>query len=349
MIKKFLIWLLIRILIILAIAEISCRIFIDKKYFQSVDLYKEWDKKRPFDFIFIGSSRMAAAILPDIFKNDSDQVVINAGRGYSTAVIHYKALTQILEQDKNALKNCKVIIEAPGGVSYIEDGSRWFYDEDPHLIVPYLKTADIVEYVFKNKNSLVNKIDLVLLYSFAAWRDCFYEREQIQIFSDYHLKRMDVRFLGGPDQHEKSENIAARGGTKSDSATIKIARQLAYQARNQDISEQKVLTMKDIENSMISKICSLIRKNGGQVFLLDMPESSVLQSIYETPVAKENKKLFDQWLSDNKIRLIVTPFVYTDADFPDNFHLRESRVEEFSELALYAVQQYCAKNPTKAR
>jgi hypothetical protein len=349
MIKKFLIWFLIRILIVVAIAEISCRIFIDKKYFQSVDLYKEWDKSRPLDCIFIGSSRMAAAILPDVFKNDSDQVVINVGRGYSTAVIHYKALTQILQQDNNALKNCKVIIEAPGGVCYIEDGSRWFYDEDPHLIVPYLKTTDIVEYVFKNKNSLVNKLDLTLLYTFAAWRDCFYEREQIQIYTDYHLKRMDARFLSASEQHKKSEDIAARGGTKTDSATIKIARKLAYQARKQDISEQKLLTMEELENSMISKICSLIRKNGGQVYLLDMPESSVLQSIYETPIAKENKKLFDQWLTVNKIPLIITPFVYTDADFPDNFHLRESRAEEFSEMALYAVQQYNTAHLTKVR
>jgi hypothetical protein len=347
MIKKFLIWFLIRLLVVLVLFETYCRIFVDKRYFQSINLYSHWEKSHPIDYLFIGSSRTAVSLIPEVFKNNTSKEVINAGRGYSTSMIHYKALAYVLKCNKDALKNCNVLIEAPGGICFTDDGSVWFQDENPHLIVPYINRKDMLEYIFRNKSSITDKVDLTLLYSFASWRDCFYLRERMQIRFDYHLNKMDEKIIiGGHRNNTATNKIAAKGGTKNDSATVKMARQLAVVLANKEISEQKILTQADLGKSMINKICTLITRNGGQVYLLNMPLASVQSNIYATEVARKNKQLFDQWLLAKNIPIINISFEYTDQDFPDYWHLSESRAEEFSKSVLDALQKYKKKNGT---
>jgi hypothetical protein len=64
----------------------------------------------------------------------------------------------------------------------------------------------------------------------------------------------------------------------------------------------------------------------------------VIQEIYETDIAQNNITVFNQWIEMNNIPLIRAPFSSVDEDFPDLFHLRASRAEEYTDSLLLAYK-----------
>src|SRR5689334_20241347 len=60
-------------------------------------------------YIMVGSSRIAAAVVPDAS-------IVNFGQGFSTTGEHLLGLRRILDRDKNALRGKVVCIEAPAGL-----------------------------------------------------------------------------------------------------------------------------------------------------------------------------------------------------------------------------------------
>jgi len=331
------------------ILEVFSRLCIDPLYFSSIDTYRIKENKSEqslidqiigkykktlaerIDYLFIGSSRVAAAIdAREIETLEINSNVINAGRGYSTGGINYMALKSLLRRNKNIFKGSKVCIELPGGTAYERNFNTYAYHVDermPHLILPYINLPDLVKFLKYSNNSLSIKIQVIGFYSSSFYRTVPFIKENRKKISS---KITDVL----ADNHENGGNISSSGGIKSDSRAILEARKLAIQWAEENIDEQKgqqPVTFNDLDNSMLNAINELIKSNGGELILYDMPISSTQQRIYETKLSQENKDIFDQWAQINGIRIIHLPdFEYHDNDFPDLWHLSSERKKEFT-------------------
>lgn len=327
------------------ICEIGCRIFIDHEYFKRTNLYNQVNANDTIDYIFIGSSRTAASIVPEVFSNSSHEISINAGRGYSTAQVHYRALRYLVRRNQNALRNCAVFLEAPSGICYTERGEEWIFEGNTQLLIPYIDRNDLFEFLRDAKDPGKTKIDVVLLYYSAAWRDCFFVREKTDNLFKYHLAKLDMIFNIGESGQPDDSDLTGKGGIKQDSVSIKAVRKFAYEVVSSDIKKQTLISHEDMDNSMLAKISQLVTDAGGQVYLFDTPLSTVIHKIYETDVAVASKMTFDQWIHKNGIPVIKARFYYTDEDFPDLFHLKESRAEEFTDSLMIAYKTYVYNKP----
>jgi hypothetical protein len=329
---------------LIIVAEIGCRIIIDPIYFKKMNLYSQVKEKDTIDYIFIGSSRTAGSIVPEVFAVNDHEISINAGRGYSTGQTHYRALRYLIRRNPDVLKGCAVFLEAPSGMCYTETGEEWIYEDNSQLLIPYLNRNDLHEFLREAKAPVMLKIDVILLYYFASWRDCFFIREKLDTKIKYHLGKLDMIY-GEKDPNKSVESdLKALGGIKQDSVSVMAVRKFAYDVVLSDIKNQVLLSQQDLDNSMLARITSLVSNAGGKVYLFDPPLSTVINRIFETDIAVRNKKTFDQWINKKGIPVIKAPFNFTDEDFPDLFHLKASRAEEYTDSLWIAYKAYLNHN-----
>jgi hypothetical protein len=338
MVRNFLFRFLIFFVSLFIIFEIICRIFIDPVYFERTNLYSQVNEKDTVDYIFIGTSRTAASIVPEVFGNDSHKIAVNAGRGYSTSQTQYRALRFLLRRNPDVLKNCAVFLEAPMGICYTENGRIWIYESYAYLLIPYMDQKDLFEFLLKAEDPVRTKTDVVLLYGFASWRDCFYIREKMDRRVKYYLGKITELSVAKKTETQHNSNMQEKGGIRQDSISVKVVRKLAHDVVPEVIKSQTPLSLSDMDDSMLNRINQLVTGAGGRVYLFDSPLSSVIQKIYETDLAKANKKVFDLWIDQKGIPVIKASFGYSDEDFPDLFHLRASRAEEYTDSLLNAYQ-----------
>lgn len=338
MLKKFLFRFFIFLLVVFVIFEIGCRIYLDKSYFSRLNIYSEVDESDTISYIFIGSSRTAVSIIPEVFTKDTDKIAVNAGRGYGTIQMQYRALKYLLKRNPGALYNCTVFIEAPMGICSTENGDDWVEDNNPHLLIPYLDIKDLFEFLKTADESFNTKLHVVLLYSFASWRDCFFKREVTDVWINYQLEKYEKQIIAAKENKNSDADMLAKGGVKLDPISVKIARQVARDIVPVKISQQTPLQIEDMKHSMLNKINLLVKDAGGRICLFDTPLSTVIRKIYETETAKNNIVVFSKWIEENNIPLIRASFSSVDEDFPDLFHIRASRTEEYTDSLLIAYK-----------
>ncbi len=338
MLKKFLIRFILFILILFAIFEIGCRLFLDDSYFSRLNIYSDVKQTDTISYIFIGSSRTAVSVIPEVFAKNPNKITVNAGRGYGTIQMQYRALNYLLKRNPDALKNCTVFIEAPMGICSTESGKNWVEDNNPHLIIPYIDQTDLFEFIRTADESLNIKMHVVLLSYFASWRDCFFEREIADVWINYQLEKYEKQIMEGREKKKSDADMLAKGGVKLDPISVKIARRIARDIVPVRIRQQTPLHINVMESSMLNKINLLVTDAGGQVCLFDTPLSSVIREIYETEIAKKNIVVFNKWIEKNNIPFIRASFSSVDEDFPDLFHLRASRAEEYTDSLLIAYK-----------
>ncbi|MBN1598295.1 MAG: hypothetical protein JW894_08370 [Bacteroidales bacterium] len=340
MLQKFLIRFLLYFVLTLVILEISCRIFVDDNYFSRLNIYSDVENSDTISYIFIGSSRTAVSIVTEVFTKTPDKIAINAGRGYGTMQMQYRALEHLLKRNPDALKNCTVFIEAPMGICNTENGKDWVEDNNPHLLIPYINKKVLYEFLRTANESFNMKLNVILLYYFASWRDCFFIREVADVWINYQFEKYENIFLTKNNRGNNNADMLAKGGVKLDPISVKIARKVARNIVPVKINEQTPLQLEDMKSSMLYKINRLVTEAGGQICLFDTPVSSVIREIYVTDIAKNNIKVFSQWIEMNYIPLIRASFSSVDEDFPDLFHLRASRAEEYTDSLLIAYKKF---------
>ena len=343
--KKFIIF----SLLFLGILELFSRVVIDPFYFYTVNTYNEKSAKdlksilnadtKHVDYLFIGSSRIPATINPDLIKKLSDgKTVINAGRGYMTAGIHYQALKYKLNQHPDYLKNALVFIEYPGPNIYtnpFKDDKFRVHEEKnnpansmPHLMLPYMDTKSLKDFFFESPNSLAVKSEMALLTS-GLYRSSEFINE--------YFNRLSMTKIFA----ESASGLADEGGIRNDNmdAAIEEAKENA-KVEKKEIEEQPALTKALLDKSSLAAIYKLVTEHGGKLIMFDMPLHSVQKDIYSTPKAKASKAILEEWMKEKGIDVIHVPeFQYSDKDFPDTWHLGIDRRDEFSTLLFEEIEK----------
>lgn len=339
---KFWLNCLIFILLPIILVELLFRFipFVNNFYLSKTDVvYAVRSDDTRKHYYFIGSSHVAAAINDKIFNSQlrSDSITtFNLGRGSSTSTVFYLALVKLAQQ--GLLNNAKVFIEAPRGLAYYKDskyGGEWINNENIHLLIPYLDSHTFVEFWRYSENSFSTKIDVSLNYLLYTMRVSSLTREILQRNSFKELINKISAYPGNkkinlPESQSKNK-LTTKGGIKADSLSIADARKHAYGYFNEEAHNQKIISVSSWQRSRLNDIMKLLDEYNCELVLYDMPISSVEAQIFQTDIAKQNIVNFLKFLEGHNTPYISFDFSgYTDADFPDLWHLSQKKSKEYS-------------------
>lgn len=338
-------------LVFFIIIELFARIVLDPVYFATIDTYNLPSKglskifgveKTPeVDYLFIGSSRVPAAINANVFmEKDSGSVAIVAGRGYTTPEIHYRAIKNRLKKFPDYLKNTVVFLEYPNAPIYTnlfeEDEFKVFESEQTkqesmaHLLLPHLDFQSFLNFLVKSENSFGVRMEMIPLYFFSSYRTIFFVNER--------WGRLDK-----PIFKDKSSKLSDDGGIRGD--RIEQANQLAIEMADQtrqSISEAPPLTFHALKQSSLAYLSELVSENGGKLILFQMPMHSMQIDVYDNEKSIKDILIFELWLKQNNIPLLkIHDFNYSDKDFPDTWHLGRDKRDEFTKELFTVYQNHC--------
>lgn len=284
-------------------------------------------------FIFYGSSRVAAAIVPEIIDKkltNCKVCTINAGRGMTTSSDYFLSIKKLAE--KRLLENSVIFLEAPGGLCPLSDNYKdyWVDDRNIHTIVPYINFTTLKEFWRYSKNNFSVKFRVTVHYFFytariiALFKEIFHKNS----FTDLVIKAIKKYRTG-----EIHANITNRGGIKIDSADIKRARKIALDYAKSDILNQHIITSSDWNKSRLNDIYQLTRLNNCKLVIYEMPLSSVQAEVYKTEISMQNINIFKRYIDSTHITFIDLKLnKYSDKDFPDLWHISSEKACEYTNM-----------------
>ena len=282
------------------------------------------------DFVFAGSSRVAAAIHSEAFaKYVSQQIgapvrVLNIGRGYTTLAEHDLVLRSLYEQCASSMEGATVFIEAGNGLpDFSTFRDSWVNPDEPWLIVPVIDRHDLVRMWMASDTPWGNKVDVSMRYSFQAVNYIDGKRRSLLWVGDQVVSRLSDRTTGGENG---AADLSSAGGILTDLASVERARRLAVELASTTFKNSP---RPDWPATVLMDVNALVRRHGGRVVVFRMPLSSV-QTRSTTTALPADIEAFRRQAVLSDIDYLPIEFATTDEDFPDYWHLRNSRADEFS-------------------
>jgi len=286
-------------------------------------------RKVPVTYIFIGSSRVTRSIVPTEFaqatgEDNSHVSAINMGVGYSTPVEHYFGLRRIAAAMPDGLKGVTVFQEAPYGVPNLDTWrDNWFYHKDPYLLVNTIGLSDLRSFWARDSSNFDLKLTVTVGTLSEAIANQGNGRKLLASMKKFILQNRTWTKL-------KEANLSASGGIRTDVAGIKNARRLAVSLVADDMKYERIFPRQSLDETVLKSINDLVIAGGGRLILYRMPLSSVQGQVYTTAIGRENQKIVHDWLKAWAIPILSPNIKTNDDDFPDYWHLRESRCSEFT-------------------
>lgn len=352
--RYFLLRVCLFLFLLLAVVETISRLFIDPGYFSALDTYtvkfpntakpKNIEQKETthIDFLFLGSSRVPATINPEkIMQESPDKIAVVAGRGYTTPGLIHQALSYKLKKYPGFLSGSMVFLEYPDIYEYAnpfeQDKFKVWERHQPgdkpmgHLILPYLDFPDLLSFMKESGNTLPVKMNVAMMFFISSYRTGFYVREKLQRSKFNTIIKLPV----------VDKNFAETGGIRNDNIkNAKTMMRRTTNARKREILARPAFSFEMLSISSLSEIHQLITENGGALYLYKMPISTHQQAIFNNQKSIESRKTFELWLTERNIKIISNDsFHYDDSDFPDRWHLKENRRDEFTHLLYQSINQ----------
>jgi hypothetical protein len=286
-------------------------------------------RKVPVTYIFIGSSRVERSIVSTEFvqaigEDNSHVSAINMGAGASTMVQHYFGLRRIAAAMPDGLKGVTVFLEAPFGVPNSTTWrDNWFSNNDPYLLVNTIGLSDLRSFWARDSSNFDLKLTITLGTLSEAIAKQGNGRRLLAGMKKFILQN---RTMTKP----KEANLSASGGIRTDVAGIKNAHRLAVSLAADWMKHDRIFTRQGWDETVFKSINDLVIAEGGRLILYWMPLSSVQEQIYTTAIGRENRKIVHDLLKAWAIPILSPNIKTNDDDFPDYWHLRESRCSEFT-------------------
>ena len=311
------------------------------------------------DFLFIGSSKMAAAVNEEIFDylisaHFGRRILsLNLGQAYSSAQMHYLGLRNLMQKYPTSFDHVTLFIEAradfPYSLFHTNWKSKWFRKQ-PQLLVPLLRQPDLVPF-WKTRDTTINeKVYITLKYLMARSTIIgFRERIRKKIEQDgqkfcARIGRLLFRLPFSPEMQSK---IRPSGGIKDNPKDLENTKEIALKYYAALSEHKKILDRWD--KSVLADIVRLIKRQGGKVIFLNLPAHSAELNAYRTPTHETNKVIIKEHLKKWGAAILTPDFAYTDDDIPDYFHLGISRNAEFSKKLALAYIMHSKKPKSGAR
>jgi hypothetical protein len=293
------------------------------------------------DSLFFGTSRTAAAVCEEDFAqrvaNTTGQphYAYNMGAGETRLVFHYFGLRNLYKDSPRQLKGTTLFIEAPSGLpEYMFWTDAWIYPRAERNLIPVLRDDDLSR-LWRADESVEKRLDLSIRYLLWSQR----------LFSMRHVFRHESLALGAkwmegvllhlgaraPESQSgfTEEELRIRGGIQADPAITRDAERVfkKYCEREKNVLNRPWQRWQD---TILQDIVDLVHANGGHVVFFEVPQPTIFNRIYGSSLREKDRAVFRAWADQVGATLVRADFVYTDADFPDNFHLAASLCGAYS-------------------
>lgn len=308
--------------------------YVKEKYEERINAYAGVDPSKPVKYIFIGTSRVQAAVMEEYFsKNIKDGYIINAGRGYSTPVVHYLGLKYLMEKKQANVMDALILIEMPLGNCIYSEGwetARWVNPHSPHLIIPYIDFKDLCEFWKKSSNTFASKLNVTMHYCFLSYRYLSFIGAIIKrnSFSDLLSKTGIIKT--SKNKSKQDNLLVEEGGIKADTISMKKGRLLAVKSYAEFESSLRLIKSEEYNHSLFNDMYHLSKSHGARFGLFNIPLSSVQQGAYGSKMGRKNAEEFRKYVLKNDISVLEINFPTTDNDFPDLWHLSKNRANEYT-------------------
>lgn len=286
--------------------------------------------------VFVGTSRVASAIRPKAFAQEMNThaqsaaepatpaVAVRAARGFSTLAVHAEGIETLLRTRPEAMQGAVVYVEAPAGLVEPQTWSmRWTRSEWPELLSPYLTAGDTPRYWSVSGDPVSTKTRVTAaapLYLVRFWSSI---RRKVsedvgKLFQQPQTKNTDVDL-----------NDAA--GIRTDSAGVALVRKKIVPEMRGWAHVEHDRPPIDWDESVFARLVERVQASGGSVVVYDMPISTPARAVIDSnAVLQRDRAALNDWLSQHGVTFVTANFEYSDDDFPDLSHLRNSRAAEFS-------------------
>lgn len=286
------------------------------------------------DALFLGSSRVSAAIESQVFDQILSQVLnrpiqsANMGMGYSTTAEWAMGLRRLQELNPEAIRGSVVFIEAPMGLAdYKTWKDSWVVDQAPELMSRYLTASDLPA-LFRSGTPAAQKMLVAANVLFGYDENISRVRRSFQSWLDGATLSAFSAFLPIPVE-DQSTDLTSRGGIRNDKKGVEDAIALAKGMVAKDLVDQK--PQREWESTTFFTVIQRLRESGAQPIVYEMPMSSTMARVYETPVRLQDRAAFQEALKAWGVPYLSPRIATVDEDFPDIWHLRKSRSQEFTQ------------------
>ncbi|MFH0922114.1 MAG: hypothetical protein V1913_17355 [Fibrobacterota bacterium] len=353
--KRFILFTLVFLIAPIMFAEVAWRtIQIFKPYDKWYSHAIQQCKTATADYVFIGSSRTAAAVDKDRFTNrimisSGKQCRIdNFGRGKCTIVEHYFGIKRILESNPDYLRGAVVFVELPGGYPGEAIGGlpgilAW---SDPWadisggvwLISLYLRSDEIYRMWRISSASISDNV----LITAASYLQGINGVAMIRAVIAYYGESVLNRFLLKAFGRGQPSSLTSDGGIRTDETGVRIVRDMARAAAKFNIDSQRVFNKWN--EAVLPDFITLVRNAGASVCFYDVPLSSSFRKMLETPLmCKEKTRFADRYRSWG-VPFVQTGFNPADAAFPDLYHLSKAVAPIFTDSLFDSYQRNIASH-----
>lgn len=340
--KRFLNNIALFVVISFTMLELTTRFITDPFFYYYADSFNEKPEDRynvkdhqqadHVDYIFLGSSRVPAAIsTKEFIRDESGKNAIMAGRGGNTFGVQYQALKHRLKLYPDYLKGTAVFLEYSGTDIYtkpfkeeeykVYEASADGVNDAPQLLMPHLDNESFLEYLKRSHNSLRMRTQVAMLYTCAAYRSSYFVNDVYHKFD---------RPLTGPIK----KGLIMEGGIRPDNMqeAMEYAK-IAARLNAERLARRPALTEESLDKSALKALNDLIREHGGKLYLFRIPMHSIRSEVYNEGEKNINdNRFFESWLAEEEIPVLnAESFHYQDSDFPDIWHLAASRRDQFTD------------------
>lgn len=293
------------------------------------------------DAIFIGTSRTFYGVDEERFSSELSKLTgrrffsYNIGAGDTRLTFNYMGLRNLYHQHPAQVRGCIIFIEAPGGIpEYLLWTDEWTYQRAEQLLVPNMQWEDLPR-LWRSHMTTEKKLDMTTRFLFFG----------TITFAQRHIIRYEFFLKGqqftegllldlGAKPRESTElrtDKFLREGIKTVEDINRNAKKLFddYYIREKDMLERP---WREWDKSILGDLVTMVQRNGGRVVFFEIPQTSMFDRIYHTPMREEDRIAFEKQAAIWGTPILRTNLVYTDEDFPDHFHLSTEKSPEFSAL-----------------
>jgi hypothetical protein len=262
---------------------------------------------RPAKFLFIGSSRVSAAIDVRRFATltgTPEDLTLNVGQGFSTVTAHALGIRRLSEL--GLLKGTTVFMEAPLGV--VETGTwqtRWYQIEGAHFLMSVLEGRDLPA-LWRSDQSVEEKLAASGRWLLKpAWISIY--REDIRVKGLGRTYALAGLSSAPPDDQR---------GVRRDVDDISRIRAAAI-ANGQEAARTPVVN--DWSATVTAWIVKRVQESGGQVVFYEMPMSAPMAVV--SPSIAQNARTLSAQAAQWNVPMLKADVVFAADDFPDLWHL----------------------------
>ena len=311
---------------------------------------------RKINFLFVGSSRVGAAINSAAFDNITSKAhqkrvrSENLGMGSSTLVGHYYGLKAIFDASMHDSENCHMFVEVTLGLPPMDTWEGiWFNAGQYEQLYPYIDFSDYLTFWQVSGNSINEKVTLGLLKAFRPAGFLLSARSALLSRGEVFTQRYISSFADNSEKEnpgKKQAPMHMAAGIRNDPAGIKLARELILkQAAKSKGETNGSAPFADWEKLVLVDMRNLAEKNHCTMSLVSVPLSPSQELTRKSDRSGSQVLSFKAWARQNQLPILSTGLHFTDDDYPDLWHLSADKALIFSEqlARAYAI----SNNPAR--